>query len=44
VWPWLLMPLIVLLVFYALFRVHQRPGGTPLAPPPAGSATDTPRQ
>ncbi|MGH8133743.1 MAG: hypothetical protein ACRETG_12255 [Steroidobacteraceae bacterium] len=25
-WPWLLMPLIVLLVFYALFRVHHRPG------------------
>jgi len=25
VWPWLLMPLVVLLVFYALLRLHQRP-------------------
>jgi hypothetical protein len=23
VWPWLVMPLIVLVVFYALYRVHQ---------------------
>jgi hypothetical protein len=23
IWPYLVMPLIVLLVFYALFRVHQ---------------------
>jgi hypothetical protein len=28
IWPWLLMPLVVLLVFYALFRVHH-PSGTP---------------
>ncbi|HEY4749990.1 MAG TPA: hypothetical protein VIH60_06350 [Steroidobacteraceae bacterium] len=26
VWPWLVMPLIVLLVFYALLRVHKQPG------------------
>jgi hypothetical protein len=26
IWPWLLMPLIVLLVFCALLRVHHRPG------------------
>jgi hypothetical protein len=34
------MPLIVLLAFYALYRVHQRPGN---APPPAqtNSATST---
>jgi hypothetical protein len=31
VWPWLVMPLIVLIAFYALWRVHQRPGD--LAPP-----------
>jgi hypothetical protein len=24
-WPYLVMPLIVLLVFYALFKVHPRP-------------------
>jgi hypothetical protein len=29
VWPWLLMPLVVLLVFYALFRMHHP--GTPWA-------------
>ena len=28
VWPWLVMPLVVLVVFYALFRVHH-PSGTP---------------
>jgi len=32
-WPWLLMPLIVLLAFYTLNRIHQRPG--PPSPPPA---------
>jgi hypothetical protein len=25
-WPYLVMPLVVLAVFYALFRVHHRPG------------------
>jgi hypothetical protein len=30
VWPWLLMPLIVLAVFCALLRIHHRPG-TPWA-------------
>ena len=29
VWPWLLMPLVVLLVFYVLFRMHHP--GTPWA-------------
>jgi len=24
VWPWLVMPLVVLLVFCALYKVHQR--------------------
>jgi hypothetical protein len=27
IWPWLLMPVVVLLVFYALFRMHHT--GTP---------------
>lgn len=26
IWPWLLMPLVVLAVFCALARVHHRPG------------------
>ena len=30
IWPWLLMPLIVLLLFCALLRMHHRPG-TPWA-------------
>jgi hypothetical protein len=35
VWPWLVMPLIVLLVYYALFRVHQQPAAP--HPQPAAS-------
>ena len=31
VWPWLVMPLIVLIAFYVLYRMHESPG--PLAPP-----------
>jgi hypothetical protein len=38
IWPWLLMPAIVLLVFYALFRVHQRPK-TPSVPAPVPAAS-----
>jgi hypothetical protein len=30
-WPYLVMPLIVLIAFYVLCKVHQRPG--PLGPP-----------
>jgi hypothetical protein len=40
VWPWLIMPLIVLLVFYALHRVQHppRPGVAPAdAAPTPGS-------
>ena len=29
IWPWLVMPVVVLLVFYALFRIRHP--GTPLA-------------
>lgn len=31
VWPWLVMPLIVLAVFFALLRMHHRLGTTPAA-------------
>jgi hypothetical protein len=37
-WPWLVMPLIVLVAFYALYRVHQRPGN---APPPTQTTSAT---
>jgi hypothetical protein len=37
VWPWLVMPLIVLLVFYALHRVQHAP---PARVPPADAAPD----
>jgi hypothetical protein len=36
-WPWLLMPLIVLAAFYGLYHLHQRPAPAG-APPPAASA------
>jgi len=41
VWPWIIMPLIVLLVFYALHRVQHPPSArmppADAAPGPAGS-------
>ena len=40
IWPWLLMPAIVLVVFYALFKVHQRPKAP--TPPPPAPVTSTP--
>ncbi|HTD30222.1 MAG TPA: hypothetical protein VK650_01580 [Steroidobacteraceae bacterium] len=40
VWPWLVMPLIVLVAFYALYRVHQRPGNAP-PPTPMTPATSS---
>jgi len=39
IWPWLVMPLIVLAVFYALLRVHQRP--PPAQAPPAAVSPAT---
>ena len=45
VWPWLVMPIIVLLVFYALHRV-QHPPHAPAAVPAAtpGPAESRPEQ
>ena len=40
-WPWLVMPLIVLLLYYALFRVHQQHAVStlsPESPPPAAQS------
>jgi hypothetical protein len=39
IWPWLLMPAIVLVVFYALFRVHQRARAPAPAPPAPAAVT-----
>jgi len=43
VWPWLVMPLIVLLVFYALHRV-QHPPAAPATAPTGGPASSSPQQ
>ena len=40
IWPWLLMPVIVLLVFYALYRMH-RTHAAALAPPAPAASTPT---
>ncbi|MBV8911203.1 MAG: hypothetical protein JOZ89_10620 [Gammaproteobacteria bacterium] len=42
-WPYLVMPLIVLVVFYALYRMHRRPDGAPadLSPPAAATPSDS---
>ncbi len=37
IWPWLVMPLVVLGAFYALNRVHQH-SGPMVSPPPVQSA------
>jgi len=47
VWPWLVMPLIVLLVYFALLKVHRRPEPAPAdAPtqPPAAIQSGAPKQ
>lgn len=41
IWPWLVMPLIVLVAFYTLKRVRERPG-PPVVPPPAQTAPAAP--
>jgi hypothetical protein len=40
IWPWLLMPAIVLLVFYALFRVHHPRTPAVTEPAPAARSAD----
>ena len=47
VWPWLVMPLIVLLVYFALLKVHRRPEPAPpdaTTQPPAAAQSGTPQQ
>ena len=41
IWPWLVMPLVVLAAFYTLKRVRERPG-PPIVEPPAQSTPATP--
>ena len=45
VWPWLVMPLIVLLVFYALHRVQHAAAATAVVPAAAtgSEAASTPQ-
>lgn len=43
VWPWLVMPLVVLAVFFALLRMHHRLGTAPAAAvTPAPESTPKP--
>ncbi len=44
IWPWLLMPAVVLAVFFALNRVHHRPGAGAAAPAAVPTEGGTPRQ
>jgi hypothetical protein len=44
IWPWLLMPAVVLAVFYALNRVHHHQGGGAAAPASAPAESGVPRQ
>jgi len=40
VWPWLVMPVIVLLVFCALHRMHRQPDNASAVAPPSATAAD----
>ena len=42
IWPWLVMPLVVLGAFYALNRVHQHAG--PMASPPPAQPAPAPAE
>jgi hypothetical protein len=45
IWPYLVMPIVVLAAFYVLKRVREHPGPEVLAPPPpAVPATPAPVQ
>jgi hypothetical protein len=44
IWPWLLMPAVVLAVFFALNRVHHRQATSAAAPAAVASEGGTPRQ
>jgi hypothetical protein len=44
IWPWLVMPAVVLALFYALNRVHHRQGTSAAAPAAAPTQSGTPRQ
>jgi hypothetical protein len=38
IWPWLVMPLIVLVAFYVLWQVRQRPGPPVVTAPQSNPA------
>ena len=40
IWPWLVMPAIVLLVFYALFRAHHARQAPQPLPAPNSTISD----
>ncbi|TLY83761.1 MAG: hypothetical protein E6K41_00390 [Gammaproteobacteria bacterium] len=44
IWPYLLMPAVVLAVFYALNRVHHHQSSGAAAPASAAAASGVPRQ
>ena len=44
IWPWLVMPAVVLAVFFALNRVHHRQGASVTAPAAVPSEAGTPHQ
>jgi hypothetical protein len=43
-WPYLVMPLIVVVAFFALYRIHQQPHHEPAATPAAAGASTQPAQ
>ena len=44
IWPWLVMPAVVLAVFFALNRVHHREAASASAPAAATGEGGIPRQ
>jgi len=43
-WPYLVMPFIVVVAFFALYRIHQQPHHEPAATPAASGASTQPAQ